>query len=668
MRQHRPGAAWERRLPASARRPGARTGGRILDLTDSANLPQRDRLRILDVDGQSLVERSPLERPRGTQLPWGGEIVDDFLDGRRFYPEPPLSSRPVDRLGRLLRRTSAPIWLFVLLAGAQACAAAAEIASSGFRFTPAAATLALYAGYACAMTLLPAGVLMWRADAWRSARLVLAGAIAWTALPAAVGLGLRLVRLVPALEDRLGVALALVGGAAAVLACLGPLAIAIGLARVRQTRADWLWPLTWRAGTITALLAASSAGRWLPLAGGRPAGAPGSVEALQVSGSIAGAVQPVELLGLAILACLCLTAIPAEEPQGRLWQCAAAGAGLLFAVGVYEFSAGALVGNLMAGDLEGLGRHAPAAAAGLAAGGGLMLLAFTSVVWSAARDAEGPSRGAPDEVFAWGPSGWGVSQPIPMHAIVAVAAGTDHALALDGRGLVGAWGDNSCGQIDVPDSLSGVVAVAAGDGFSLALKADGTVVSWGANDRGQADVPHGLSGVTSIAAGHGFALALRSDGTAAAWGDTADGAAPAPHDLTGVTAISAGARHALALRMDGTVAAWGDNGYGQVDVPARLPRAKAISAGGDFSLALLADGTVAAWGDNGYGQLDVPEGLANVTAISAGAFHAVALLANGNVLGWGGGLRQGEADHPWRLVDFKAVAAGDGYSLAIRVA
>jgi alpha-tubulin suppressor-like RCC1 family protein len=115
--------------------------------------------------------------------------------------------------------------------------------------------------------------------------------------------------------------------------------------------------------------------------------------------------------------------------------------------------------------------------------------------------------------------------------------------------------------------------------------------------------------------------------------------------------------------------AWGDNTYGQLDVPSRLGPATAISAGGDFCVALLADGMVAAWGDNTYGQLDVPAGLANVTAISAGAFHAVALLTAGDVLAWGGGgQRQGEAAHPWRLVDFKAVAAGDGFSLAVRAA
>lgn len=136
-----------------------------------------------------------------------------------------------------------------------------------------------------------------------------------------------------------------------------------------------------------------------------------------------------------------------------------------------------------------------------------------------------------------------------------------------------------------------------------------------------------------------------------------------------MTAISAGAYHGLALRRDGTIMAWGDNSYGQSDVPPGLRRVTSISAGADFSLALLADGTVVAWGDNSYGQLDIPPGLQNVTAIAAGAFHALALRADRDVIGWGGGgERLGEAAHPWRLIDFKAVAAGDGFSLAIRAA
>jgi hypothetical protein len=51
-----------------------------------------------------------------------------------------------------------------------------------------------------------------------------------------------------------------------------------------------------------------------------------------------------------------------------------------------------------------------------------------------------------------------------------------------------------------------VTAIAAGTNHSLALKSDGTVVAWGDNDSGQATVPAGLSGVVAIAAGYEHSL------------------------------------------------------------------------------------------------------------------------------------------------------------------
>jgi hypothetical protein len=664
MRQHKPGAGREGRLPWAPGRQGEGAGGRIVDLADATQLPQRYRLELLEFG-----RRFPREAARDAGLAWDGEIVDDYLDGERVYPEPPRRSRPVDRFGRLLDRATGSVWFFVLLACLQAGVAVAGVVSPLLRPGPGVASLMLHVAYVCALTLLPAGVLIWRADAWRSARLVLAGAIVWTTMPSVTSLASSFVALAPPLDDRFGPACRLVMGAATALACLGPVAMAFGLARVRRSRLEWLGPLAWRATAAMTLPALYGASRWLsPTVSHSTRTMAGGAGALDPASSIAGAVEPVELVGLAILACLCLSAVLAEEPQSRLWQCATAGTVLLLGAGVYQIVEAPLAGWQPAGDLQIRDWYTLPAAAALVGGVCLILLAFTSAAWSAARDAAGEEPGAPDEVFTWGPSGWDGSEPIPMESIVAVAAGADHALALDRRGRVAAWGDDSMGQTDVPNGLSDVVAVAAGDGFSLALRSDGKVVAWGANDLGQTSVPDDLAGVTAIAAGRGFALALRSDGTIVGWGDVSSGVLPVPAGLFGVTAISAGAYHALALRLDGTVVAWGDNSYGQSRVPSWLPGAKAISAGGDFSLALLADGRVLAWGDNSYGQLDVPEGLANVTAISAGAFHAVALLARGDVVGWGGGHERGEGGHPWRLVDFKAVAAGDGFSLAVRAA
>jgi hypothetical protein len=557
------------------------------------------------------------------------------------------------------------MWLLVLLALAQSAIAFVDaLATSGGSGGPVATVLSLESrlGYTLCLTLLPAGVLIWRSDAWRSARLVLGGAIVWTTLPAVAGIAWWIVRRSPGLMDEFGASCAVAVSIVAVLSCAGPAVVAVGLERARKQRTGWLKPLALRAAGATAFVVLLNTYQWLP-----PAGT--ALDTTSLARFASGFVLPIEVVGLLLLACTCSSAVPAGEPHSRLWQVGALAAIVLAVFGVDEMISGVLRGPLATADLAGTSWSVVWADAILLAGSGLMLLAFASPVWSAASDAVGTGDAAPEEVFAWGPDAeGGFGAPLPMSAIVAVAAGKDHALALDDNGRVGAWGDDSVGQTDVPDGLSDVIAVAAGDGFSMALRADGTVMAWGANDLGQTEVPDDLAGVIAIAAGSDFALALKDDGTIVSWGDRDCEAIPVPPALAGVTAISAGEYHALALRRDGTVVAWGDDAFGQSSLPARRIRATAISAGGGFSLALLTDGTVAAWGDNSYGQLDVPAGLGNVTAISAGVFHALALRADGDVVGWGGGRRRGESDHPWHLVDFKAVAAGDGFSLAIRAA
>ncbi len=645
---------------------------------DVMSVPVRDRVTLIDVPRpKSAGRRRRLRDPLPANLlgvSAAGEIVEDRLDGQRIYPEPPRRARGVNRARRLAARSTPLMLPFAALAWIQACIVLADAWTEGGWSFESLALLALRLGYVGGLCLLPAAVLLWRPDGWRSAPLVFGGAVLWTTLPAMAGSIWWIALRSPELTERIGVGTAVVSAAAAVLASLGPIAMAAGLERTRRIRDGWFDYVALRMGAIAALVVLFNGGRWLQFDEGTGASTLGSgLNALRLAGAVAGAFEPMVFFGLAMLAFTGIAAFSTGETQTRLWQCVAAAGALLAGVSLYEVSAGDLIGSLISRGpdvLAGRGWYGVLAEAVMAAGGVAVFLGFSSPVWSGATDAEGSGRGAPDEIFAWGASKAAtVADPLPMNPIVAVAAGADHALAVDVFGRVGAWGDDSMGQTDVPEDLVGVVSVAAGDGFSVALRGDGTVAAWGANDRGQANVPDNLSDVTAIAAGRTFGLALRADGTLVGWGDESSGVVPVPQGLLGVVAISAGDNHALALRLDGTVFAWGDDRYGQANVPLRLGRARSISAGGNFSVALLVDGTVAAWGDGSYGQLDVPSGLRNVVAVSAGAFHALALLAGGDLVGWGGGSRKtSEAAHPWHLVDFKAVAAGDGFSLAIRAA
>lgn len=142
--------------------------------------------------------------------------------------------------------------------------------------------------------------------------------------------------------------------------------------------------------------------------------------------------------------------------------------------------------------------------------------------------------------------------PLPApagRAVVAVAAGRNHCLAVDDEGAVYAWGagyDGALGlgtkadartptRVPLPPAAPGggpppvVTAAAAGRDFSLLLTAAGRVLSAGCDDSGQLGVgrghpsryvrsfgplagPIGTVTITAVAAGDGHGLALDADG------------------------------------------------------------------------------------------------------------------------------------------------------------
>src|SRR6187401_3552830 len=79
--------------------------------------------------------------------------------------------------------------------------------------------------------------------------------------------------------------------------------------------------------------------------------------------------------------------------------------------------------------------------------------------------------------------------------IVAAVLTIVSIISSHGAGKVAAWGENDLGQCLLPNGLDNVKAIAAGTQHGLALKADGTVVGWGYNAQQQASPPAGLSGV-----------------------------------------------------------------------------------------------------------------------------------------------------------------------------
>ncbi len=259
-----------------------------------------------------------------------------------------------------------------------------------------------------------------------------------------------------------------------------------------------------------------------------------------------------------------------------------------------------------------------------------------------------------------------------LGGIIAVAAGEGFSLAIKSDGTVWAWGRNLSGQLGQGNydskegaahpkpvqvkGLTNISAVAAGSEHALALTSDGSVWSWGSNSRGTLGQPAlrkpnvtirgpgpdgreqvireailcttpapiaGIQGkVTAISACCLGSLALTSDGVVWSWGDhtprrlTAEemqGSSLKPEEnvirmqmatyaptrienLSGITAITTGKNAGFAMKGDGTVVAWGNNYCGQLGsgsvkssatpVPVKgLTGARSIASGYDHALA-----------------------------------------------------------------------------------
>ena len=273
----------------------------------------------------------------------------------------------------------------------------------------------------------------------------------------------------------------------------------------------------------------------------------------------------------------------------------------------------------------------------------------------------------------------------------ALAAGSDHSLAIRNDGVAWAWGANTSGQIGdgttitprsipkIVTGLTGTVAATGGNDHSHVLRLNGTLVGFGLNSSGRLgdgtttsqSMPVALGSISAVVAvddGADHSIALIGDGSVYSWGanglgqigdgTTTSRTSPTLLSLTTVAAVSANYRYSLALKQNGTAWSWGSNSDGQLgngtttssSSPVQvsgLTTVTKISAGRQHALALLSDGTVRSWGDNAVGSLGdgtttdsssavEVAGLEDIVAIAAGSAFSVALDDQGRVWTWGG--------------------------------
>jgi hypothetical protein len=188
----------------------------------------------------------------------------------------------------------------------------------------------------------------------------------------------------------------------------------------------------------------------------------------------------------------------------------------------------------------------------------------------------------------------------PSNPVIAVSAGGNHSLMVTASGNVFACGDNFYGQLGQPatNAMSGtwievnfpgrtnaIISVAAGADHNLAVDEDGGVWVWGRNNYGQLGkgnrsvaerIPSKLDGVTarSVAAGFSHSLILETSGTVLGFGrsnvgqagqDTSYVMTPTPIEgLVGIESIAAGTDSSFAIDGEGQLRGWGYNAYGEL--------------------------------------------------------------------------------------------------------
>lgn len=309
----------------------------------------------------------------------------------------------------------------------------------------------------------------------------------------------------------------------------------------------------------------------------------------------------------------------------------------------------------------------------------------------------------------------------PAPDLVSVVTRQTFMVALAKDGTLETWGSNSAGQLGyttpsdcgsagnspcgrLPAAVPGVndvVAIAAGTEHVLALRSDGTVLAWGSNSHGQLGDPSlaggarmaptaipNLTDVVSIAAGSAHSVAITRDGGVFVFGNNQYGqlatgavdtaAHPTPTriaNVDGLTAASANYTVYVATK-SGAVAAWGQNQNGQVGgalagtvlapTPVvagaswggRLPAIGQVAGDGFVGLVLARSGNeIGAFGLGSLGQLGLgttatgdrdlanrdaahrvalPAGIGSIVEIEVGAGGpGFALTDRGELYGWG---------------------------------
>lgn len=265
-------------------------------------------------------------------------VSPDGGDGARIYDISGFDEPP-PRFSRLAsRHPSVPLaaWPFLIVAGGLAVLRVGQIWTWGWSF------FTVYLVADVLVALLPVALLIGCPGAWRSARAVFVGVVAWVWVTSALALASEATQWIPLdilPDDLIGYGLGVAGDLAQILAIAGPVLIAYGLSKRRRTETTWPRAMVAAAIVIAAAWGLRDAWAMLDFYGSANFGPDGVAAGLtrrEIFQAIVTLLRPVEILGLGAIAWSSLSAIRAAEPHRRFWAPAFAGSALLFCVAVYS--------------------------------------------------------------------------------------------------------------------------------------------------------------------------------------------------------------------------------------------------------------------------------------------------------------------------------------------
>lgn len=226
-----------------------------------------------------------------------------------------------------------------------------------------------------------------------------------------------------------------------------------------------------------------------------------------------------------------------------------------------------------------------------------------------------------------------------MGKVVSVAAGFDHAVALNDKGELFCWGSDRMGQGKIPMEIKRkkIRQIAAGYQISYALTESGEVFAWGNENLNDIRLTkrNGNSNIAKISVANTTLMAVTNDGEVRHLGSQNSEVSNVPEDLGKVKDIATTADACLALLEDGSLRIWGKANKSEREIPEISGKIKSMYGGRYHLTVLTEEGDVYSWGSNKKGQTDVPSKAQNIKEIYGGSYQNYAVAESGDIVTWG---------------------------------